>query len=173
MIGGAVSYVWGSQASLLGRDLGLRRRWGWQASVFGTDFVSLTTLWRAYRRQRYILGVLPTLRVRSVSYASNSWPSADAGHSKRRCWAKFWTAADAENAHSGVGLPACGRLAPLRKVYVVWFRQRTGRLALLRGLYGLFRFWRVGAVRFHSLFQSHTESNRTAPTHQNAKSRFR
>lgn len=119
------------------------------------------------------LGVLPTLRVRSVSYASNSWPSADAGHSKRRCWAKFWTAADAENAHSGVGLPACGRLAPLRKVYVVWFRQRTGRLALLRGLYGLFRFWRVGAVRFHSLFQSHTESNRTAPTHQNAKSRFR
>lgn len=119
------------------------------------------------------LGVLPTLRVRSVSYASNSWPSADAGHSKRRCWAKFWTAADAENAHSGVGLPACGSLAPLRKVYVVWFRQRTGRLALLRGLYGLFRFWRVGAVRFHSLFQSHTESNRTAPTHQNAKSRFR
>lgn len=120
-----------------------------------------------------ILGVLPMLRVRSVSYASNSWPSADAGHSKRRCWAKFWTAADAENAHSGVGLPACGSLAPLRKVYVVWFRQRTGRLALLRGLYGLFRFWRVGAVRFHSLFQSHTESNRTAPTHQNAKSRFR
>ena len=53
------------------------------------------------------------LRVRSVSYASNSWPSADAGHSKRRCWAKFWTAADAENAHSGVGLPACGSLAPL------------------------------------------------------------
>ena len=54
-----------------------------------------------------------------MSYASNSWPSADAGHSKRRCWAKFWTAADAENAHSGVGLPACGSLAPLRKVYVV------------------------------------------------------
>lgn len=76
------------------------------------------------------------LRVCSVSFASNSWPSADAGHSKRRCWAKFWTAADAENAHSGVGLPACGSLAPLRKVYVVWFRQRTGRLALLRGLYG-------------------------------------
>ena len=101
------------------------------------------------------LGVLPMLRVCSVSFASNSWPSADAGHSKRRCWAKFWTAADAENAHSGVGLPACGSLA------------------LLRGLYGLFRFWRVGAVRFHSLFQSHTESNRTAPTHQNAKSRFR
>ena len=47
-----------------------------------------------------------------MSYASNSWPSADAGHSKRRCWAKFWTAADAENAHSGVGLPACGSLAP-------------------------------------------------------------
>ena len=113
------------------------------------------------------------LRVCSVSFASNSWPSADAGHSKRRCWAKFWTTADAENAHSGVGLPACGSLAPLRKVYVVWFRQRTGRLALLRGLYGLFRFWRVGAVRFHSLFQSPTESNRTAPTHQNAKSRFR
>lgn len=77
------------------------------------------------------------LRVCSVSFASNSWPSADAGHSKRRCWAKFWTAADAENAHSGVGLPACGSLAPLRKVYVVWFHQRTGRLALLRGLYGL------------------------------------
>lgn len=90
------------------------------------------------------------LRVCSVSFASNSWPSADAGHSKRRCWAKFWTAADAENAHSGVGLPACGSLAPLRKVYVVWFRQRTGRLALLRGLYGLFRFWCVGgrAVSF-------------------------
>lgn len=113
------------------------------------------------------------LRVCSVSFASNSWPSADAGHSKRRCWAKFWTAADAENAHSGVGLPACGSLAPLRKVYVVWFRQRTGRLALLRGLYGLFRFWRVGAVRFHSLFQSHTESNRTALTHQNAKSQVK
>ena len=139
----------------------------------GTDFVSLTTLWRLTVVSGTDLGVLPTLRVRSVSYASNSWPSADAGHSKRRCWAKFWTAADAENAHSGVGLPACGSLAPLRKVYVVWFRQRTGRLALLRGLYGLFRFWRVGAVRFHSLFQSHTESNRTAPTHQNAKSRFR
>lgn len=59
------------------------------------------------------------LRVCSVSFASNSWPSADAGHSKRRCWAKFWTAADAENAHSGVGLPACGSLAPLRKVYVM------------------------------------------------------
>ena len=72
-----------------------------------------------------------------MSFASNYWPSADAGHSKRRCWAKFWTAVDAENAHSGVGLPACGSLAPLRKVYVVWFHQRTGRLALLRGLYGL------------------------------------
>ena len=75
------------------------------------------------------------------------------------------------------GLPPTQRMhtavlvCQLRKVYVVWFRQRTGRLALLRGLYGLFRFWRVGAVRFHSLFQSHTESNRTAPTHQNAKSR--
>lgn len=173
MIGGAVSYVWGSQASLLGRDLGLRRRWGWQASVLG----QILYLWRRCGGLTVVsgtdLGVLPTLRVRSVSYASNSWPSADAGPSKRRCWAKFWTAADAENAHSGVGLPACGSLAPLRKVYVVWFRQRTGRLALLRGLYGLFRFWRVGAVRFHSLFQSHTESNRTAPTHQNAKSRFR
>ena len=53
------------------------------------------------------------LRVCSVSFASNSWPSADAGHSKRRCWAKFWPSADAENAHSGVGLPACGSLAPL------------------------------------------------------------
>lgn len=73
------------------------------------------------------------LRVCSVSFASNSWPSADAGHSKRRCWAKFWTAADAENAHSGVGLPTCGSLAPLRKVYVVWFRQRTGRLAGVSG----------------------------------------
>lgn len=139
----------------------------------GTDFVSLTTLWRAYRRQRY-----------------RSWSSADAEGAfcvvcvqflaLCRRWAQqasllgqVLTAADAENAHSGVGLPACGSLAPLRKVYVVWFRQRTGRLALLRGLYGLFRFWRVGAVRFHSLFQSHTESNRTAPTHQNAKSRFR
>ena len=60
MIGGAVSYVWGSQASLLGRDLGLRRRWVAGVGV-GTDFVSLTTLWRAYRRQRY-----------------RSWSSADA-----------------------------------------------------------------------------------------------
>lgn len=61
MIGGAVSYVWGSQASLLGRDLGLRRRWGVAGVGVGTDFVSLTTLWRAYRRQRY-----------------RSWSSADA-----------------------------------------------------------------------------------------------
>ena len=139
----------------------------------GTDFVSLTTLWRAYRRQRY-----------------RSWSSADAEGAfcvvcvqflalcrrwaqqasllgqvldcrrRRECTQRCWSA-------------SVWQLGAAGGVYVVWFRQRTGRLALLRGLYGLFRFWRVGAVRFHSLFQSHTESNRTAPTHQNAKSRFR
>lgn len=113
MIGGAVSYVWGSQASLLGRDLGLRRRWGWQASVLGQILYLCRRCGGLTVVSGTDLGVLPTLRVRSVSYASNSWPSADAGPSKRRCWAKFWTAADAENAHSGVGLPACGSLAPL------------------------------------------------------------
>ena len=108
-------------------DAGGGRRRCWDRFCISDDAVE------AYRRQRYRSWSSADAEVRSVSYASNSWPSADAGHSKRRCWAKFWTAADAENAHSGVGLPACGRLAPLRKVYVVWFRQRTGRVGATEG----------------------------------------
>lgn len=119
----------------------------------GTDFVSLTTLWRAYRRQRY----------------------------------RSWSSADAEGVFCVVCvqfLALCRRWAQQASLLgqVLDCRRRrectqrcwsasVWQLGIAREVmspipthYRLFRFWCVGAVRFHSLFQSHTESNRTAYT---------
>ena len=119
----------------------------------GTDFVSLTTLWRAYRRQRY-----------------RSWSSADAEGPFCVVCVQFLALCRrwAEQASLLGQVLDCRR----RRECTQWcWSASVWQVGIAREVmspipthYRLFRFWCVGAVRFHSLFQSHTESNRTAYT---------
>ena len=151
------------RASLLGRDLGLRRRWGWQGVGVGTDFVSLTTLWRAYRRQRY-----------------RSWSSADAEGAfcvvcvqflalcrrwaqqasllgqvldcrrRRECTQRCWSASVWQVGAVEEGL--CGVVPP--KDWQVGATEGT--------LWALPGFWRVGPCGFIHFF-NHTPNQTARP----------